>query len=286
MTRPQPVPQPVADGVWRLPLPSQTLPPFDHTNTYLIAESGVGVIVDPGFHEEESWNALQAGLSAAGVTLLKAVLLTHTHPDHCAGLKMVKATYPDIPIYVHPNELPRLEQNAQVLNLRALNPGRTLTVGNKTVTSVFTPGHSPGHLSYYLEPETLALIGDIAASHGSTWVGLPEGDVEDYLSSLDTLRSLKLSAAAPGHGELIRDPYGKLSEMRRHRLARLEQVYQALGPEALSLSELRRVIYPDVPESAAGLTEASLLALLKKLMNDMRVLHLGDDESGPYRVRR
>lgn len=274
-------PEQIAAGVYRLELPSETLPPFTHTNSYLIADGGVGMLVDPGFHEEKSLKAVQDALELAGVKLLKAILLTHTHPDHIGGLAMVQRAFEDIPVYVHPNELSRLEAKS----VQALNAGRTLTVGNKTLLSVFTPGHSPGHLSYYLEAETLALVGDMAAGHGSTWIGLPEGDIDDYLTSIDALRVLKVSILGPGHGKLITDPYNKLNEVRQHRLERLEQVYRALEPRELSLSELREAVYPGVHEDLKNLAEYSLLALLKKLMNDMRVLHLGKDEQGPYAVR-
>ena len=275
-------PEQITPGIYRLELPSETLPPFTHTNTYLIADGGVGVLVDPGFHKVESLETVHKALELAEVKLLKSVLLTHTHPDHIGGLALVQEAFEDISVYVHPNELGRLEAK----NVQALNAGRTLTVGNKTILSVFTPGHSPGHLSYYLEDETFALVGDIAAGHSSTWIGVPEGDIDDYLESIDTLRGLKVTALGPGHGQVITDPYNKLNEVRQHRLERLEQVYRALEPNALSLSELRDAVYPGVHEGLKRMAEYSLLALLKKLMNDMRVLHLGEDEAGPYAVRK
>ena len=271
-------------GVWQITLPSQTLPPFTHTNTYLISDGGVGVLIDPGFNEQASGDKVAGAVKQAGVTFLKAVLLTHTHDDHCAGLSFVQEAYPDVSVYVHPLELNRLDSP----NVQALNADRNITVGNQTVRSVFTPGHSPGHLSYYLDlgEDKLVFAGDVVAGHGSTWIGLPEGDVANYLTTLDTLRSLKLTAIAPGHGELITDPYTHLNEARQHRLERLEQVYGALESSPLTLTELRDAVYPGVHEKLAEFAEYSLLALLKKLMNDMRVLHLGEDERGPYAVRR
>ena len=274
----------LAPGVWQITLPSQTLPPFTHTNGFFISDGGVGVLIDPGFHEQASWDEVASVLETAEVTFLKAVLLTHTHDDHCAGLGFVQEAYPDVTVYVHPLELSRLENS----NARGLNADRNITVGNKTVRSVFTPGHSPGHLSYYLDlgHDKLVFAGDVVAGHGSTWIGVPEGDVADYLTTLDTLRSLKLTAIGPGHGEVVTDPYTHLNEARQHRLDRLEQVYNALESSPLTLTELRGAVYPGVHEKLAEFAEYSLLALLKKLMNDMRVLHLGEDERGPYAVRR
>ena len=275
-------PESVAPGIWRLELPSRTLPPYRTTNTYLVEDRGVGIVVDPGFHEAESLEQVLATLDKAQITFLKAVLLTHTHGDHVAGLELLQDRWPDLPVYAHPNELDRLEAT----NLQALNAERTVMVGNIPLHTVFTPGHSPGHLSFYNEESSVALVGDLLAQQGSTWVGLPEGDVSGYLSSLDRLDNLRLKVIGPGHGELIHKPKRRIDELRRHRLERLEQTYRALEAKPLRLGELREAVYPGVTDELARFSEYSLLALLKKLMNDLRVVHLGEDEQGPYATRR
>lgn len=268
-------------GISRLELPVKTLPPFTHTNTYLVQYADVGMLIDPGFSDENSFETVQQCLERQGVRFLKAILLTHSHNDHSDGVQLVQRHYPDVHVYVHPLEYPRLE----LPNLVALNPERTLMLGDMVVQSVFTPGHSPGHLSYYLPELKLAFVGDIVAGHGSTWVGHPEGDIQEYLESIERLRALKLVTLAPGHGESIHEPYNRLNEARQHRLERLEQVVTQLS-EPKTLAELRERIYPELPERMVWFAERSLLALLKKLMADMRVVHLGDDETGPYSTRR
>lgn len=273
----------VANGLWRLPLPSQTLPPYDHSNSYLIADNDVAVLVDAGSNKPESLELIQHLMNAQGIRLLKAVLLTHSHQDHCAGLNLVQEKF-DTPAFIHPNEYERLKERTNG-DVQALNDNRVITVGDKTIRALFTPGHSPGHLSFYLE-EKIVIAGDLLAAQGSTWVGLPEGDVDDYLQSLEILRSLKLVKIAAGHGDIISEPYNRLNEVRKHRLARVQQVLEALADDTLSLEALRETIYPDVPEQVQKLAEASLLAILKKLMREMKILHLGEDVQGPYTSRR
>ena len=275
----------VAPGVLRLPLPSRTLPPFDHTNSYLVADGGVGVLVDAGSDAPEAAEAIEDALKETGVKLLKAVLLTHTHPDHVEGVTYVQERFGEPPAYVHPLELPRLVDR-DVRNVRALPGDRTLTVGDKSVRALHTPGHSPGHLSFYL-PETRTLLaGDVVAGEGSTWVGLPEGDVADFLKTVGGLLELPLDRIGPGHGPVVTNPEEKLEEIRAHRLAREAQVLGALSGRSLTLAEFRRAVYPELHPELESMAERSLLAHLKKLMNEMRVLHLGEDETGPYAVRR
>lgn len=274
-------PERIAQGTWRVPLRSRTMPPFEHTNSYLIADRGVGVLIDAGSDDPTSVTILQKLLQQAEVRLLKAVLLTHTHPDHCAGLALIQAHFSEPIIYVHPLELARLEQPG----LKALEDGRTLMVGDRTVQALHTPGHSPGHLSYYLHDTRTLLAGDLVAGQGSTWVGVPEGDVTLYLKSLERLGELELGAIGPGHGPVLLEPYTKLMEAREHRLAREAQIVTALQSGSLTLAQLRHAVYPALHEALQDLADRSLLAHLKKLMNEMRILHLGADEAGPYARR-
>jgi ribonuclease/clavin/mitogillin len=274
-------PERLSASVWRVELPSRTLPPFTTTNTYLIVDGGVAAIVDPGF-EEESLPALAQALGEAGGRLVKAVLLTHTHGDHRAALPLVLSEFGAPAIYAHPLEHARLEGHAAV----ALVDERSLTVGGALVRALHTPGHSPGHLCFHLPEEGVLLAGDLVAGSGSVWVGLPEGDVGDYLASLDRIAALQgLRRLGPGHGAVLDEPYQRLAELREHRLERERQVLAALE-RPRSLGELRDEVYGDLPERLRGPAEASLLAHLRKLMAEMRVVHLGNDSGGPFVVRR
>jgi ribonuclease/clavin/mitogillin len=270
-------PERLSTSVWRLELPSRTLPPFTSTNTYLIVSGGVAAIVDPGF-EEESQPELTRALDEAGARLVKAVLLTHTHGDHRAALALVLREFGGPAVYVHPLEHARLEGTAAV----ALVDDRSMTVGGALVRALHTPGHSPGHLCFHLPEEGALLTGDLASGTGSVWVGLPEGDIADYLDSLDRVMALPgLRLLGPGHGPVVDGPYRRLAELRAHRLEREGQVLAALETP-LSLGELRETVYGELATAVRAAAEASLLAHLRKLMAEMRVVHLGDSERGPF----
>lgn len=283
----------ISANVLRIELEVRTLPPYDHTNAYLIANAGVGLLVDPGAADDGALEVIRMALEQAGVKLLKGVLLTHTHPDHTGGVEGVlawskTAGHDDLAVYVHANEATRVpgEWNPVVLQGE-----RTLMVGDVAVACLLTPGHSPGHLTLVLNragedrPEA-ALVGDLAVAAGSVWVGHPEGDVAAYLKSLERVSALRPRVLGPGHGPAIVAVQKRLSELASHRQEREEQVLAALEQGQATATQITERIYAGHPAEVIQLAQQSVLAHLLKLMNELKVVHLGTDESGPYALRR
>ena len=254
----------IAPGVWRLPLPSATLPPYDHTNSYLVESGGAGVLIDVGSDDPEVLEGLYNVLDALGVTLT-ALLLTHTHPDHCAGAAAVGQRY-GVPVFVHPLEQPRLD-----FPTRSLGDGDDVAVGTLELRALHTPGHSPGHLSFFFSHARAALVGDLLAAQGSTWVGHPEGDVGDYLASLDKLEALGATVLGPGHGDPVTHPTARITEVRTHRLQREAEVLRVLE-RPHTLSSLLARVYPDVSDKLRWAAEGTLRAHLSKLLQEGRVV--------------
>lgn len=283
----------ISANVWRLELEVHTLPPYDHTNAYLIANAGVGLLVDPGAADDGALAVMSAALEHAGVRLVKGVLLTHTHPDHTGGVEgfvawAEAAGHSNLAVYVHANEAGRLPET---WNPVVLQGERTLMVGDVAVACLLTPGHSPGHLTLVLSsqgedrPEA-ALVGDLAVASGSVWVGHPEGDVAAYLQSLERISALRPRVLGPGHGQAIVAVQKRLSELALHRQEREQQVLDALQQGQATAAEITERIYVGHPPEVIRLAEQSVLAHLLKLMNELKVVHLGTDESGPYALRR
>lgn len=282
----------VSEHVWRVELPCATLPPYDHVNAYVIAQGGVAVVVDPGSDEPKAQALLQSALTQADARLVKAVALTHTHPDHTGGVQQL-LDYEAVrngdppPVLVHAAEA----SNVTAWSTTYLADGRVVTVGDVTVTALHTPGHSQGHLSFLVTgpaggaPEA-AIVGDLAVATGSVWVGLPEGDVEAYLTTLVRLEHTNAPVLAPGHGPLITNPAERLRELAGHRLEREAQVLGALTKGSATAAEITRRVYPGYPEAVLALAEQSVLAHIVKLMRELKVVHLGDDEQGPFALRR
>jgi endoribonuclease LACTB2 len=257
--------QSIAHSITRLELPAHTLPPFTHTNSYILADEHKAVLIDPGFYEESS---LESVKQTSQNVRLESIVLTHTHPDHIEGIPLVRKIYPEVPIFVHELELAKV---SHFQNVQALEMNKPLTVGRLEFHPIFTPGHSPGHVSFYEPISRLALVGDMLAGFGSIWIGTPDGNINNYFESLEKLRTLNATVLAPGHGEVIYNVSEKLDEVKHHRLQRLEQVAGALMAKPLSLNELRLQIYPEIDSRMATLAERSLLALLEKLEQDRKV---------------
>jgi endoribonuclease LACTB2 len=266
----------VIDGLWRVPVASRPLGPWEHTNAYVVGSRGVAVVVDPGDDAAGSLDAIVAAVADVGAASPKAFVLTHTHPDHVGGLAALRARWPDAPVYVHP-----LEADA-VPGSIPFGDGRRLVVADHVLEAVATPGHSRGHLAFWLREARVLLACDLVAGRGTIWVGIPDGDVAAYLSSLARAAALDPQVVAPGHGPVRRDGAAVFREARDHRLAREGAVVTALRGGPLGVGPLRETIYPGLEPGLHELAERSLLAHLAKLMREHRVMHVGSDAEGPF----
>lgn len=254
----------ITDNVYWLELISHTLPPYKTTNSYLIQSEKQALIIDPGFYEKESLDLIIEVLDKNDLELT-AILLTHTHRDHIEGIELLLSKFPKLEIYLHHKEKHKLAKN---LNIKTLRHKEIFRFGKLSLKAIFSPGHSRGHLSYYHKEEKIAFVGDMLAKNSSTWVGLPEGNVQDYLNSLDKLAKLELNLLAAGHGKIIRKPYKKIEHAKNHRLERVQQIVNALKDKSMGLEELRTIIYPNLSARLEPFASRSLEALLVKLLND------------------
>ena len=132
------------------------------TNAYLMWDdsSKGGVVIDPGSNPEQLLDLIRT----ENLTI-EAVLLTHAHFDHIGGVEDVRAVT-GAPVYVHREEAEWLTDPAQngsalfgVGDVRGkeadvlLSGGEVLTFFGTDVKVLFTPGHSPGSVSFYWEKD-------------------------------------------------------------------------------------------------------------------------------------
>jgi hydroxyacylglutathione hydrolase len=186
-----------------------TVGPFQE-NCYIIGDenSGVGAVVDPG--DEAARIALAVEQTDLDV---ESILVTHAHIDHVGAVAALGDEYA-CPVLMHAESEPMLKQlptQAMMMGLkfgkvpavdRHIGDGEVLEVGELRLQSLYTPGHAPGHLAFYVEDESLVLSGDalFAGSVGRT--DLPGGSMEVLMRSIEE-RLLTLpdeTRIFPGHG--------------------------------------------------------------------------------------
>jgi hydroxyacylglutathione hydrolase len=179
-------------------------------NCYIVRRPGAteAVIVDPG---DEAARILGA-LESLGVEQVPAILITHTHFDHIGAVAPVaKAT--GAPVYCPELEIQVLANIMDFVPWPGFGPfesydadhtvagGDTLELAGLTFEVVFTPGHSPGHVTYAIRGEDALFSGDVLFQGSVGRVDLPGGDWPTLLTSIGSLTSTfpPETTVYPGH---------------------------------------------------------------------------------------
>ncbi|HEV8631266.1 MAG TPA: MBL fold metallo-hydrolase, partial [Thermoanaerobaculia bacterium] len=215
-------------GVVMVPLLTPTLPPATHTNAYLLG-TGPAVLVDPGSPFPAEQEKLHAAVAAAAQRLgrkLKAIWLTHHHPDHLGGATAAARAF-RVPIAAHSTTAERARQQGVAVtatladrSLHELGPGFRVRV-------VHTPGHARGHLAFHVEGDGTLLCGDLLSALSTIVIDPPEGSMGDYLASLERARALAPRFLFPAHGPVLRNGERVLAQLLSHRRSREVRVLAA-----------------------------------------------------------
>ena len=143
--------------------------------------------------------------------------------------------------------------------------------------ALHTPGHAPGHLCFHEERTGTLISGDNIVGLGSVLIDPPEGNMREYLASLEAMRAvLNLSVIFGGHGPAMANPYQKIDEYITHRLQREELILAAVREGASTPKAIVARAYMDVSPKAYGLAERAVLAHLEKLEADELVMREGE----------
>jgi glyoxylase-like metal-dependent hydrolase (beta-lactamase superfamily II) len=248
----------------RVLAPNPDVYTLEGTNTWIVGEEPAFVI-DPGPDLPEH---LDEVARAAGT--VAGVLVTHDHPDHAPGA-VAFATMRGAPLHAF-----RLE------GASAVRDRHVFRAGGIEIVAVHTPGHTSDHLAFWIEAEGALFTGDAVLGRGTSFIDPPEGDLAQYLRSLDRLRDLGPRTIYPGHGPVVFDAKGKLEEYRSHRAERERQVLAALAEGPTTIAEMVERIYVDYPKDVHALAARSVLAHLLKLEAEGRAARKGTGDDATW----
>lgn len=247
-------------------------------NIYLLGEGGDAVLIDTGYRE----TAREVVERAAGGRISR-ILISHYHPDHSqAGEAIARETGAEI--FAHPEEIPTISHWFEAAEIKNLAEGEIIEFPGGRLRVLGTPGHTRGHLAFFWEEEKVLFSGDLVVGGSSTWVGPPDGDVRDYLASLESLREMEIARILPGHGQEIRHARKKITTLIRHRQIREQQILSHLQNVELSIPELVKEIYPVLEERFRLPALLTMAGHLQKLEHEGRVEAVSDGETR-YKIK-
>jgi len=190
---------------------SYTVGPFSQ-NTYLLTHKGEGLLIDPGFYDPTEYQQFKRDLSEKKIELL-AILLTHAHIDHVLGIDKVLADI-DLPVYLNHSDLylwNNFPNQAAMFGVRTagfdfipqpLPETSEMVLGSFTFDVLYTPGHSPDHVSLYFKNENQLIAGDVLFHQSIGRTDLYKGDFDTLAKSIrEKLYTLPENTVVwPGHG--------------------------------------------------------------------------------------
>ncbi len=267
-----------APGIRRLLAPNPSSFTFTGTQTYVVGRGEVAVI-DPGPDDPRHVAALIDGL---GRERVKAILVTHTHRDHSpASRPLAQATGAPIvgcaPLAI-PDEGPRADAafDFDYRPDRVLSHGGRVVGDGWTLEAVATPGHTSNHLCFAWPEERALFTGDHVMGWSTTIVSPPDGDMADYMRSLDLLLERDDAVYYPTHGPAITDPKGHVRALIGHRRMREKQILDQIEAGEGRIAAMVTELYRDIDPALHPAAQRSVLAHLIDLRDRGRVAFEGD----------
>ena len=259
-----------APGVYRIPLPLPQ-DGLRAVNVYVLQHDTGLTVIDAGWSLTESRDLLAAGLAEldCGFPDVRRFLVTHLHRDHYTqavalrrefgmpvalgrgeqrGLdvindpersgepgqtaRLVRAGAQDLLARLAGLESPHVDRTDWGLPDEWIANGERLTVGDRTLVAVETPGHTRGHLVYADEAADLVFCGDHVLPRITPSIGLepdpPRSPLADFLASLELMRTRPDAAMLPAHGPVGMRVHERVDELLAHHAKRLDGTLAAL----------------------------------------------------------
>lgn len=269
----------LAPQVQRITAPNPSPMTFTGTQTYIVGDEQLTVI-DPGpadeAHVKSILDAVQSGQQ------IRMILVTHTHIDHSpAAAMLARATgAPTLAFGPHgkgvSDQMAAFAADGGLLGGgegadRAFKPsaeladGDEVEVGPVRFKAIHTPGHLSNHLCYSIE-DAAVFTGDMIMGWATSMVSPPDGDMTDFMASLEKLQALDATVFYPGHGHPIADPAGMIEWQTKHRYDREASIIRALQTGPKTPAKITELVYTDVSAKLYPAAKRNVLAHLLGLV--------------------
>lgn len=264
----------------RLLAPNPSPMTGEGTNTYILGQEEVAII-DPGPALPDH---LEQIMTAVGGRRVRAILVTHSHLDHSPAASALSGRLGAAVFAYGPSQAGRSETMRQLADHvgggegvdHAFRPDETLADGDLvsgsgwTLRAHHTPGHMANHLSFEWLERGEVFTGDTVMALTSTLISPPDGDLGQFMASMDKLAALQARRFHPGHGPVVEAPSLRCAELREHRNDR-EQALLAELKQPSTIPDLVVRIYADTPAALHAAAGRNVLAHLVHLSERGRV---------------
>jgi recombination protein RecT len=261
--------------LWRLTAPNGGVMTGPGTNSYITGSAAAGyIVVDPGPNDSDHLARLLA-LTGGHV---QAIVCTHSHPDHAPGARPLAQACAErigaLPPILGLPSAPTSRPHSEFVPDRSLADGERLHLADPehpiTLRAIHTPGHAANHLCLVFEEDGLLISGDHILNGSTTIIDPPDGNMSDYLNSLDALAAAcareNIRYILPAHGHVMSAATEVIAKLKAHRLAREAKVIAAMrelpgGPPDAWVP----LAYADTPKNLWPLAQRSLLAHVQRI---------------------
>jgi len=247
---------------------------YTGTGVYIIGRGTVAVI-DPGPLQDDHFEALKRALDGETVS---HVVVTHSHMDH-SPLAHPLAEWAGCKVYAKGPAIPtesevRMEAGDD-LSFRpdeTIEDGWTATGPGWTLEAIETPGHTSNHVCYALHEENALFSGDHVMGWSTTVISPPDGDMGDYIASLEKVRDRGFATIWPTHGPPVTDnPSAFIQAYIDHRKAREAAILARLSAGDETIPDMVKTIYASVDVKLHPAACHSVLGHMVQLVKDGRV---------------
>ena len=270
----------LAPGIRRLTARNPSAFTYHGTGTYIIG-TGTVAVIDPGPDDPPHLDALIRGLEGERIS---HILVTHCHLDHSPGARALQVAC-DAPTYAFgPHGATSEQRDADSEegvdvdfdpDVRLVH-GQRFAVGELEVECIHTPGHTSNHMCFALPASGDVFSGDHVMAWSTSVIIPPDGNMADYLNSLQLMLERNDKCYWPTHGPALRTPAAYVEALIAHRHQRMDDILELLAQGPMCTAQMVKPLYPGLDPRLIGGARRSILASLLYLIDKGQIESSGD----------